>query len=126
MRCVQDESSLLSFSFSPSLSFLSFLSFFFFFLFKERSIRLSADNGLRNVTWRFPGDVSSLRACFLSFWRAASTLFTLVRFHDREYRRWIAFVSILLRFFRRGMMTGRMDLLFSSARIRFRRVSILP
>lgn len=48
------------FFFSSSFFFLSL-----FFFFKERSIRLSADNGLRNVTG-VSGDVSSLRACFLS------------------------------------------------------------
>lgn len=66
--CVASRTSRACFLFLFLLLFLFFPFFpFFFFLFKKRSIRLSADNGLRNVTWRFPGDVSSLRACFLSF-----------------------------------------------------------
>lgn len=104
---------LLFFSSLP----LSF-SFLYFFFFKERSIRLSADNGLRNVTG-VSGDVSSLRACFLSSCAPIAERL-------RRFLRSFAFTEVIessgkmdrvcldpLALFSITGMMSRMDLLFS-------------
>lgn len=94
------------------------LSFSFIFFFKERSIRLSADNGLRNVTG-VSGDVSSLCACFLSSCAPIAERL-------RRFLRSFAFTEVIessgkmdrvcldpLALFSITRMMSRMDLLFS-------------
>lgn len=100
------------------LFFFSSSFFFLYFFFKERSIRLSADNGLRNVTG-VSGDVSSLRACFLSSCAPIAERL-------RRFLRSFAFTEVIesfgkmdrvcldpLALFSITRMMSRMDLLFS-------------
>lgn len=100
------------------LFFFSSSFFFLYFFFKERSIRLSADNGLRNVTG-VSGDVSSLRACFLSSCAPIAERL-------RRFLRSFAFTEVIessgkmdrvcldpLALFSITGMMSRMDLLFS-------------
>lgn len=99
------------------LFFFSSSFFFLYFFFKERSIRLS-DNGLRNVTG-VSGDVSSLRACFLSSCAPIAERL-------RRFLRSFAFTEVIessgkmdrvcldpLALFSITRMMSRMDLLFS-------------